>query len=131
MTLNVWKNISSSVEKRPVMVFIHGGAFRWGGTADPLYEGTNLLKAHKDIILVTINYRVNILGFINLSLLDGGEKYKESGNLEMLEQVFALEWVQENIENFRGDPKNETIIGESDGACSVSIMLYFQGINVY
>ena len=122
LTLNIWRNISSSVEKKPVMVFIHGGAFGWGGTADPLYEGTNLLKSHKDIILVTINYRLNILGFINLSILEGGENYKESGNLGMLDQVCALKWVKENIENFGGDPNNVTIFGESAGGCAVSII---------
>ena len=63
LTLNIWKNEASTLEKKPVMVFIHGGAFGWGGTADPLYEGTNLIKAQKDVILVTINYRINILGF--------------------------------------------------------------------
>ena len=56
LTLNIWRNTSSSLQKKPVMVFIHGGAFGWGGTADPLYEGTNLLKTYKDIILVTIIY---------------------------------------------------------------------------
>ena len=127
LTLNIWRNTSSSLQKKPVMVFIHGGAFGWGGTADPLYEGTNLLKTYKDIILVTINYRVNILGFINLSILEGGENYKESGNLGMLDQVCALEWVKENISNFGGDPNNVTIFGESAGGCAVSILPLMKG----
>lgn len=122
LTLNIWKNTSSTIEDKPVMVFIHGGAFAWGGTADPLYEGTNFIKENKDVILVTINYRVNILGFINLSILKGGENYKESGNLGMLDQVCALKWVKDNIKNFGGNPNNVTIFGESAGGCAVSVL---------
>ena len=127
MTLNIWKNEASTLEKKPVMVFIHGGAFGWGGTADPLYEGTNLIKAQKDVILVTINYRINILGFINLSILEGGEDYKESGNLGMLDQVCALQWIHDNIHNFGGDPNNVAIFGESAGGCPVSILPLMKG----
>ena len=127
LTLNVWKNINSNITDKPVMVFIHGGAFGWGGTADPLYEGTNFIKENKDVILVTINYRINIFGFINLSILEGGETYKESGNLGILDQVCALKWIQKNIKNFGGDPNNVTIFGESAGACSVSILPLVKG----
>ena len=122
LTLNIWVNVSNTDSKKPVMVFIHGGAFEWGGTADPLYEGTNFVKDHSDVILVTINYRIGILGFINLSLLEGGENYKESGNLGILDQICALEWVRDNISNFGGDPNNVTIFGESAGGCTVSIL---------
>lgn len=122
LTLNVWRNISKTSDKKPVMVFIHGGAFGWGGTADPLYEGTNLIKKFKDIILVTLNYRVNILGFINLSILEGGEEYPESGNLGLLDQICALEWIHENIKYFGGDPNNVTIFGESAGGTSVTLL---------
>lgn len=121
LTLNIWKNVSIK-EKRPVMVFIHGGSYGWGGSADPLYEGTNFISVHQDVILVTMNYRIGILGFINLSLLEGGEEYKESGNLGILDQICALEWVHNNIEKFGGDANNVTIFGESVGACSVSIL---------
>ena len=127
LTLNIWKNSSSTLEKKPVMVFIHGGAFGWGGTADPLYEGTNFIKVQKDVILVTINYRINIFGFINLSILEGGEDYKESGNLGMLDQVCALQWIHDNIHEFGGDPDNVTIFGESAGACAVSILPLMKG----
>ena len=122
LTLNIWVNASNTDSKKPVMVFIHGGAFEWGGTADPLYEGTNFIKDHSDVILVTINYRIGILGFINLSILEGGENYKESGNLGILDQICALEWVRDNISNFGGDPNNVTIFGESAGGTSVSIL---------
>ena len=127
LTLNVYKNSTSQLEKKPVMVFIHGGAFGWGGTADPLYEGTNLIQSHKDVILVTTNYRVCILGFINLSILGGGDEYKESGNLGILDLICALKWVQKNIEKFGGDPNNVTIFGESAGGCAVSILPLIEG----
>ena len=122
LTLNIWRNVTDTNIKKPVMVFIHGGSFTWGGTADPLYEGTNLLKSHTDIILITINYRVGILGFINLSILENGDKYNKSGNLGILDQICALEWIHSNIENFGGDPNNICIFGESAGGCSVSIL---------
>ncbi len=66
LTLNIWKNATNNSNKKPVMTFIHGGSFQWGGTTDPLYEGTNFIQAHNDVILVTINYRVGILGFLYL-----------------------------------------------------------------
>ena len=122
LTLNVYKNSTSQLEKKPVMVFIHGGAFAYGGSADPLYESTHFVQSNKDVILVTINYRINILGFLNLSILEGGDEYKESGNLGMLDQICALEWIQANIEKFGGDPNNVTIFGESAGGCAVSIL---------
>ena len=122
LTLNIWRNISNTSIKKPVMVFIHGGAFEWGGTADPLYEGTNLLNSNPDIILVTINYRIGILGFINLSILENGDKYNKSGNLGTLDQICALQWIHNNIENFGGDPNNVCIFGESAGGCAVSIL---------
>jgi para-nitrobenzyl esterase len=62
------------------MIFIHGGGFGWGGSVDPLYDGHNYVKANKDIILITITYRVSILGFLDLTQIKGGENYKESPN---------------------------------------------------
>ena len=127
LTLNIWLNKLNNNKNKPVMVFIHGGAFGWGGTSDPLYEGTNLINVHEDIILVTINYRVNLLGFLNLSMLEGGENYKQSGNLGLLDQVRALEWIHENIQNFGGDQNNVTIFGESAGGTSVSVLPFISG----
>ena len=127
LTLNIWKNLSNTNENKPVMVFIHGGAFGWGGTSDPLYEGHNFINIHDDVILITINYRVNLLGFINLSIFEGGEKYKSSGNLGILDQVCALQWIYENIQNFSGDPNNITIFGESAGGTSVSVLPFVSG----
>ena len=124
--LNIWKNNDNEKDK-PVMVFIHGGAFGWGGTSDFLYEGFNFVKNHKDIILVTIAYRVGMMGFIDLTQIKGGENYKASPNLGLLDQIQALKWINKNIENFGGDKNNVTIFGESAGASSVTILPLIKG----
>ena len=124
LTLNVFCSEENFEESEPkaVMVFFPGGAYGWGGTADPLYDGQNFLEAHSDIVLVTVNYRIGVMGFIDLSEVPGGEDYKESGNLGLLDQVSALRWVQRNIKAFGGDPDNVTIFGESAGGSSVSLL---------
>ena len=87
----------------------------------------NFVKNHHDIILVTITYRLSILGFLDLTLIKGGENYKESPNLGLLDQVQALKWVNKNIENFRGDKNNVTIFGESAGGSSVTLLPLIKG----
>ena len=124
--LNIWKN-NDNEKNKPVMVFIHGGAFGWGGTVDPLYDGHNFVKTHKDIIFVTITYRVSILGFLDLTQIKGGENYKESPNLGLLDQIQSLKWINKNIENFGGDKNNVTIVGESAGALSVTVLPLIKG----
>ena len=124
--LNIWKHNDNNKNK-PVMVFIHGGAFGWGGTVDPLYDGHNFIKTHKDIILITITYRVSILGFLDLTQIKGGENYKESPNLGLLDQIQGLKWINKNIENFGGDKNNITIFGESAGALSVTVLPLIKG----
>ena len=124
--LNIWKN-NDNLKNKPVMVFIHGGAFGWGGTIDPLYDGHNFVKDHKDIILVTITYRVSILGFLDLTQIKGGENFKESPNLGLLDQIQALKWINQNIENFGGDKNNITIFGESAGGCAVTLLPLIKG----
>jgi para-nitrobenzyl esterase len=109
------------------MVFIHGGGFGWGGTSDPLYNGHNFVKNRKDIIFVTIAYRVGMLGFIDLTQIKGGENYKESPNLGLLDQVQALKWINKNIENFGGDKNNVTIVGESAGGAFVTMLPFIKG----
>lgn len=124
LTLNVWTAPSDTLARarRPVMVYIHGGSYGWGGTSDPMFDGHNLVKANPDIVLVTVNYRLGIFGFLDLTNLKGGEDYKESANLGMLDQIAALRWVKENITQFGGDPGNVTIFGESAGGGSVSLL---------
>ncbi|MBQ1491643.1 MAG: carboxylesterase family protein, partial [Blautia sp.] len=120
--LNVWTAKDYRDSQRPVMVFIHGGNYGWGGTADPLYDGHCFVSAHPEIVLVTIAYRTGIAGFINFSEVPGGESYKGSGNLGLLDQICALRWIQANIQAFGGDPTCVTIFGESAGGGSVSLL---------
>ena len=122
LTLNVWSNANGPADGKTVMVFIHGGSYGWGATSDPIYDGHNLVEKYPDIILVTVEYRLGILGFIDFSSVPGGEDYSTSGNLGLLDQVCALQWIHENIGAFGGDAENVTIFGESAGAGSVSLI---------
>ena len=125
--LNIWNNQKNTDTKKPVMVFIHGGSYGWGGTSDPIYDGQNFAMAHDDVILVTIGYRTGIMGFIDLSSFPDGDEYKESGNLGLLDQVTALRWIQKNISAFGGDPNNVTLFGESAGAGSATLLPLIEG----
>ncbi|HYA22955.1 MAG TPA: carboxylesterase family protein [Terriglobales bacterium] len=116
LTLNVWTP-AADTKARPVMVFIHGGALVGGSARNTWYDGTTLVK-RGDVVVVTIQYRLGVLGFLELAKF-GGNDFAESGNAGYLDQVAALEWVQKNIGNFGGDPKNVTIFGESAGGASV------------
>jgi len=118
LRLNIFSPSVSSEEKRPVMFWIHGGALRYG-SGDPYMPDGILKKGH---LLVTINYRLGELGFFaHPSLNDSYEKLKT--NFGLLDQIKALEWVQQNIENFGGDSSNVTIFGESAGGLSVAALL--------
>ena len=118
LTLNVWtESLSGS---RPVMVWIHGGAFVTGTGTTPWYDGVNLAK--RGVVVVTINYRLGALGFLHLEPL-GGERFAGAANAGLLDQALALRWVQENIAAFGGDPSQVTIFGESAGAMSVGCQL--------
>ena len=120
--LNVWTASGFAGKRRAVLVFIHGGSYGWGGTADPLYDGHRFVLAHPEIVLVTIAYRIGLLGFMDFSEVPGGEAYAESGNLGLLDQVCALRWIHENIPAFGGDPENVTVSGESAGGGSVTLL---------
>ncbi len=120
LRVNVW---TSTLEKKhlPVMVWIHGGGFAAGsGQELPSYDGTNLAKTG-EVVVVTLNHRLNVLGFLDLSAY--GEKYAQTGNLGMLDIVKALQWVNKNIEKFGGDPANVTIFGQSGGGGKVSTLM--------
>lgn len=113
--LNVWSTDKKG--KKPVMVWLHGGGFDSGTSAwDP-----GMALAKKDVVVVSVNHRLNILGFLDLSTY--GEAYRQSGNVGMLDVVAALEWVRDNIKKFGGDPKNVTIFGESGGGGKVGTLL--------
>lgn len=120
--LNIWKNAADTSEKKPVMVWIHGGGFTQGSTANPLYDGFNFVRDNGDVILVTIAYRLGGLGFIHLSHLPDGADYPDAQNLGILDQMMALKWVHENIAGFGGDPDNVTVFGESAGGGSVTVL---------
>ena len=120
--LNVWVNRTDTTAKKPVMVFFHGGGFGWGGTADPLYDGANFVRENPDIILVTVGYRIGLMGFVDFSDLKGGSNFADAPNLGILDQIESLRWVQKNITFFGGDRKNVTIFGESAGGASVSLL---------
>ena len=128
--LNVWK-ADDSATKKPVMVWIHGGAFEMGGTADPLYELSNLVKENPEVIAVSIEYRVGVFGFFHLSHLSDGADYPDAQNLGLMDQLAALKWIHENIANFGGDPDNVTIFGESAGGGSVTLLPLVKGSHKY
>ena len=130
--LNVWKaDEPTASKKKPVIVWIYGGAFDVGGATDPTYDCTNFLKENPDVIVVTVNYRINILGFFHLSHLSDGKDYQDSQNLGLLDQLKALKWVHENIAAFGGDPDNVTIWGESAGAGSCTLLTLIPGSHQY
>ena len=120
--LNIWVNRTNSQTDKPVMVFLHGGSYGWGGTADPLYDGKALVNRHSDIILVTVGYRTGLMGFVDFSYLKGGEDFPDAPNLGILDQIQALRWVHHNIRAFGGDPENVAVFGESAGGGSVSLL---------
>jgi para-nitrobenzyl esterase len=121
LTLNLWTRGLADGAKRPVMVWYHGGAFAFGSANMPRLDGTRL-AAHHDVVVVTVNQRLNILGHLHLADL-GGEGFANSGNAGTLDMLAALQWVRENIERFGGDPGNVTIFGQSGGGGKVSTLL--------
>ena len=123
LTLNVWTAAQGMrTARRPVMVWIHGGSYVNDGTVNPRNWGDMFVKAHPEVVMVSINYRLGLLGFLDLSSLPDGKAYSRSGNLGILDQVEALRWIKRNIAAFGGDPENVTIAGHSAGAGSVSIL---------
>lgn len=120
LTLNVWSPGADDA-RRPVMVWIHGGAFENGSSAALWYDGTRFAR-DGDVVVVSLNYRLGPLGFLCLDAL-GGAEYAGSGNVGLLDQIAALRWVRENITAFGGDPGNVTVFGESAGAMSIGALL--------
>ena len=129
--LNIWVNTDDKSVKKPVMVWIHGGAYVVGSGSQASYSGANLVQVHSDIIMVTINYRLNMYGFMDFSSVPGGEDFKTAPCNGLLDQAVALRWVHENIAAFGGDPGNVTIFGQSAGGGSVSILPVMKEANRY
>ena len=128
--LNVWK-ADDNGKKKPVMVWIHGGAFEMGSTADPLYDLANFVRENPDVIAVSIAYRVGAFGFLHLSHLPDGKDYPDAQNLGIMDQMMALKWIHENIAAFGGDPDNVTLFGESAGGDSVTVIPLIEGSHKY
>jgi para-nitrobenzyl esterase len=118
--LNIWTP-GTDKKKRPVMVWIYGGAYVYGSASQPLYRG-NVLAKRGDVVVVTINYRLGVFGFLNLTEVTAG-KIPASGNEGLLDMIEALRWVRDNIEAFGGDPGNVTVFGESAGGMSIGCLL--------
>ena len=129
--LNIWLNADDRTKKKPVMVWIHGGAYVVGSGSEASYSGANLVQEHSDIIFVNINYRLNMYGFMDFSSVPGGENFKTAPCNGLLDQAMALRWVHENIAAFGGDPDNVTIFGQSAGGGSVSILPVMKEANQY
>ena len=121
LVLNVWTPAVKDNRKRPVMVWCHGGGFATGSGSSPVTEGANLAR-RGDVVVVTLNHRLNVLGFSNLASVAGAE-FTSSGDVGMLDIVRALEWVRDNIAEFGGDPGTVMVFGQSGGGRKVSTLL--------
>lgn len=121
LNLNVWTPDPSDGKRRPVMVWLHGGGFEAGSALEsPAYEGENLSR-RGDVVVVSVNHRLNVLGHLNLEKY--GPEYKDSANVGIADLVDALRWVRGNIASFGGDPSNVTIFGESGGGAKVLTLM--------
>jgi para-nitrobenzyl esterase len=119
--LNVWTAAQSPDEKRPVMVWLYGGAFLGGSGSTPAYSGAGL--AQKGAVVVTLNYRLGVFGLLAHPELTNESGHNASGNYALMDQIAALKWVQSNIATFGGDPRRITIFGQSAGSISIASLL--------
>ena len=121
LTLNIWTPANRGGKMLPVMLWVYGGGFLVGSSSMPMYEGEAL--ARKGVVVVTINYRLGIFGFLAHPGLTAESPHHSSGNYGLLDQIAALKWVRANIAEFGGDPDNVTVFGESAGGASVASLL--------
>jgi len=121
LVINVFTPGVNDGRKRPVMVWLHGGGFAAGAGSAHAFDGTDLARSG-DVVMVSVNHRLNIFGYLYLADL-GGEKYADSGNAGLLDIVAVLEWVRDNIVHFGGNPGNVTIFGQSGGGLKISTLL--------
>ncbi len=120
--INVWTPSVKDDVKRPVLLWFHGGGYTFGSSHElPMLNGQNLAQRH-DVVYASINHRLNVFGYLDLSRI-GGEEYAASANAGMLDLVASLEWVRANIARFGGDPDNVTIFGQSGGGMKVSTVM--------
>ena len=119
--LNVWTPGLRDRKRRPVLVYIHGGAYSSSSSNGPVYDGVRLVK-RGDVVVVTLNHRLNLFGYMYLAKL-GGVDYADSGNAGQLDLVLALEWVRDNIAEFGGDPSRVLIFGQSGGGAKCATLM--------
>lgn len=118
--LNIWTPLEPSPGPRPVMVYFHGGAYSTGSVTDPVNDGAALAQ-RGDVVVVTVNHRLNALGYLYLARLD--PRFPDSGNAGQLDLILALQWVQRNIAAFGGDPGNVTVFGQSGGGAKIATLM--------
>src|SRR5580765_2106089 len=121
LVLNVFTPALHDKKKRPVMFYIHGGAYSGGSGSSPLYDGVRLCK-RGDVVIVSVNHRLNAFGYLYLSRF-GGEVFADSGNAGQLDLILALQWVKDNIEEFGGDPNCIMVFGQSGGGAKIATMM--------
>lgn len=120
--LNVWTPDPTPRARRPVLVYIHGGAYASGSGSSPLYDGTQLAQ-RGDVVVVTLNHRLNAFGYLYLDRVLRDEALADSGNCGQLDLVLALAWVRDNIAGFGGDPGNVTLFGQSGGGAKIATLM--------
>ena len=118
--LNVWTPEARPGRRRPVMVYIHGGAYSTGSVVDPLNDGRHL-ASFADCVVVTVNHRLNAFGYLYLARLD--PRFRDSGNAGQLDLMLALDWVRRNIAQFGGDPSRVLVFGQSGGGAKIATMM--------
>ena len=123
--LNIWTPGVRDGGARPVLFYIHGGAFDEGSGSSPLYDGTRLCR-RGDVVVVTVNHRLNAFGYLYLGRL-AGRQYADSGNAGMLDLILALRWVRDNIAQFGGDPRRVLLFGQSGGGAKIATLMAMPG----
>jgi para-nitrobenzyl esterase len=125
--LNVWTPGLRDARKRPILVYIHGGAYNNGSGSDPLYDGINLCR-RGDVVVVTVNHRLNLFGYLYLAQL-GDASFADSGNVGQLDLIAALHWVREHADEFGGDAGNVTVFGQSGGGAKIATLMAMPAAN--
>ena len=120
--LNVWTPGLRDGGKRPILFYIHGGGYNNGSGSAPLYDGTRLCR-RGDVVVVTVNHRLNAFGYLYLGELSGGAKFADSGNVGQLDLIAALQWVREHATEFGGDADNITVFGQSGGGAKIATLM--------
>ena len=122
--LNVWTPEPRPDARRPVMVYFHGGAYNWGSVTDPITHGPHL-AAKGDVVVVTVNHRLNVFGYGWLKPL--GDRFRDSGNSGQLDLICALQWIRDHISEFGGDPEKVMVFGQSGGGAKIATLMAMPG----